>query len=741
VGDSKEKAKANNFHLSKCVRTAINSRLWVIFGFSMLRSLVSVFFLVALVAACARAPEPLDRVAVSKELQSDLDKLGVMPDAIDAPLSLYQAIARAILYNREYKLAAMETALSQRQYDLAKSNILPALTLSAGYSQRDKYAASASTTFDGNTPAPLGNDPSYSVSQDKNRSTANAVFTWNILDFGLSYVRAGQSADRRMIAIERHRKVVHNIVREVTSSYWRAVAAENLLGELGPLLRRVEDALLDSRRIETRRLSPPLEALIYQKELLEIRRTLHTQQRALMTAKLELAQLMGLMPGQQFQLAKVEYIIPEVAMNISLMENTALLSRPELMETRYQKRINQSEVRAALLSMMPNLNFTASANSDDSDYQKYNDYVEMGAQVSYNLMSAFSGPKNRDVAKASVDVAEAQRLAMAMAVVSQVHIANMNFAQARQEYAVAEDYLSVSKRLTKQTRDAQRVAKFGELEVIRQEASLLLAQMRRDIAFAELQNSFGTIYASVGLDILPNNVRDMSIKGLSSAISTSLQTWGLKYKSVMAAGNRVRKPISQQNPVLGANGFTFAADTFSVGQPVAYSVGMQNGTRLPDWLSFDPATRKISGRPPKKQMQLSLRVIAQGPEIRATDSFILQIGNSAQNAPKAKKSEPIAKPIAKPAPKPVSAAPKPTATDKQANRFVQAKALSNRTAARKFADGIIAKTGLPTFIRKTKRLNPPLYRIIIPAFSRSEIKSIREQLSAIGITDSFVTRQ
>jgi hypothetical protein len=364
----------------------------------------------------------------------------------------------------------------------------------------------------------------------------------------------------------------------------------------------------------------------------------------------------------------------------------------------------------------------------------------MGAQVSYNLMSAFSGPKNRDVAKASVDVAEAQRLAMAMAVVSQVHIANMNFAQARQEYAVAEDYLSVSKRLTKQTRDAQRVAKFGELEVIRQEASLLLAQMRRDIAFAELQNSFGTIYASVGLDILPNNVRDMSINGLSSAISTSLQTWGLKYKSVMAAGNRVRKPISKQNPVLGANGFTFAADTFAVGQPVAYSVGMQNGTRLPDWLSFEPATRKISGRPPKKQMQLSLRVIAQGPEIRVTDSFILQIGNSAQNAPKAKKPAPIAKPIAKPAAKPVSAAPV-AATDKQAYRFVQAKALSNRTAARKFADGITAKIGLPTFIRKTKRRNPPLYRIVIPAFSRSEIKSIREQLSTIGITDSFVTRQ
>ena len=74
-------------------------------------------------------------------------------------------------------------------------------------------------------------------------------------------------------------------------------------------------------------------------------------------------------------LFRSQYIIPEVAMNISLMEKTAMLSRPELMETRYQKRINQSEVRAALLSMMPSLNLTASANTDDSDYQKYNEYV------------------------------------------------------------------------------------------------------------------------------------------------------------------------------------------------------------------------------------------------------------------------------------------------------------------------------------------------------------------------------
>ena len=694
--------------------------------------------LVALVAACARSPEPLKRSDVSQELQSDLDKLGVVSDALDEPLTLYQAIARAILYNREYKLAAMEAALSQRQYDLAKANILPALTVSAGYSARDKYAASASTTFTNDEPDALPASPAYSVSQDKNRSTANATFTWNILDFGLSYVRAGQSADRRMIAIERQRKVVHNIVREVTSSYWRAIAAENLLDELGPLLRRVEAALADSRRIEQRRLSSPLEALIYQKELLEIRRTLHTQQRSLMTARLELAQLMGLLPGQQYTLAKVDYIIPEIAMNISLMENTAMMSRPELMEARYQKRINKSEVRAALLSMMPNLNLTASANTDDSDYQKYNDYVEMGAQVSYNLMSVFSGPASRKVAKASVDVAEEQRLAMAMAVISQVHIANMNFVQSRQDYTVAEEYLDVSKRLTKQTRDAQKVAKFGELEVIRQEASLLLANLRRDIAFAELQNSFGTVYASIGLDVVPNNLSDMSIDGLSNAITQSLQTWGLKYKSVVGASRRVIYPIGDQNPMLSANGFVFAANTFDVGQPVQYSIGMQDGTALPDWLSFDGNLRKISGVPPQQQMQLSLRVIAQGPDARATDSFILRLDDAKKTAiTKTEKAAPIA---AAPVAKPVAPKPTPAATG-QASRFVQAKALSSRLDAQKYADKIENTVGLKSFVRKTKRRNPPLYRVIIPAFSRQDIPSIIQALKKMDINDAFVTRE
>ena len=707
---------------------------------------VSSIVIVSLViVSCARAPEPLDAGTISKQITKDLQLLGSTPQAMDKPLTLYNAIAKAILYNREYKLAVMEAALSQRQYDLAKTNMLPALTLSAGYAGRDNYAASRSATFTDGEPSELGD--SYSVSADKTRNTTSTVLSWNVLDFGLSYVRTGQSADRRMVAIERQRKVVHNIVREVTYAYWRAIAADNLLSKMGPLLRRVEKAIEDSEQIERKRLSSPIEALIYQKELLEIRRTLHTQQRALMTARLELAQLMGMLPGQTYELAPVEYIIPEIAMNMTLMENTALLSRPELMEARYQSRISQSEVRAALLSMLPNLNLTATAGYDDSDYQLYEDYTEMGAQVSWNLMTVFNGPANRRVAKAQVDVAEQQRLALAMAVVSQVHIANLNFVQSRQDYAVSEDYLSVSRRLTKQTRDAQKVAKFGELEVIRQEASLLLATMRRDIAFAALQNSFATVYASVGLDIVPDrmDVDGMTPEKLTTAITRSLQTWGLKYKNVASSdGGFVANPISKQNPLLQANGFTFAANTFAIGEPLTFNLGTQSGAALPDWLEFDPKTRTISGTPPEGRRELSLRVIAQGPEARTSDSFILRIDPSAADA-----MPPVVPPIAALPVEPV-ATPKPQATPKEkpkaatsgtADRFVQAKALSARDDAQAFAAEIKNRVGMQAFVRKTQRRNPPLYRVIIPAFSREDIRSIQQNLEIIGVTDSFVVRK
>ena len=207
----------------------------------------------------------------------------------------------------------------------------------------------------------------YTISRDKGQATRGIEFTWNALDFGLSYIRAGQQADRYLIAKELERKAIQNITRDIIRSYWKAQASENLLKKLNPLLQRVEDALADSQYIEELLISAPMDSLLYQKELLDVQRTLQTQQRALINSKNELATLMGLLPNQKFTLADNDTYLTNLKMDIQTMEEIALLSRPELMESRYQKRISSKDTRAAMLALIPSLKFNAAYGYTDND--------------------------------------------------------------------------------------------------------------------------------------------------------------------------------------------------------------------------------------------------------------------------------------------------------------------------------------------------------------------------------------
>ena len=97
----------------------------------------------------------------------------------------------------------MESALSQGQIDVVKFDMLPQYAVNAGYKSLSRFPGSTSLSIDrDNDPSELGEDPSYTVSSERNQRTAEYGFTWNALDFGLSYVRAGQQADRYLISKE-----------------------------------------------------------------------------------------------------------------------------------------------------------------------------------------------------------------------------------------------------------------------------------------------------------------------------------------------------------------------------------------------------------------------------------------------------------------------------------------------------------------------------------------------------------
>ena len=581
--------------------------------------------------ACARSPKVIDAESLSISITEEIAELEI--DASLKNIDLHTAIAIAVRNNRDLRISVMESALSQSQRDLQKFDMLPDIALNAGYSEFTELQPSTSQSADndmGDVNA-LDGTESYTISRGKGLETRNIEFTWNALDFGLSYIRAGQQADRYLIAKELERKAIQNITRDIIRSYWKAQASENLLEKLNPLLKRVEDALADSQYIEELLISAPMDSLLYQKELLDVQRTLQTQQRALINSKNELATLMGLLPGEKFTLADNDTYLTNINMDIQSMEEIALLSRPELMESRYQKRISSKDTRAAMLALIPSLKFNAAYGYTDNDLLLNQDTTEYGASIGGNLFDIFSIGATRKASKANEELIAERHLAIAMTVLSQVHLSNINYDLAIEEYDTAQRYLDVAQRISKQVQNAQKVSRFGELEVIREEASLLVAELRKDLAFSEMQHSIGQIYASIGKDILPADHQNLSIEDLGNSIKDNLAEWGVTYQAA------VNIPLNDQNPQLlvitdpintkqSSNKFKISKDTFNITGPgkLRYSVTQEDGSDLPRWLAFLTSDLSIVGNPPEDVSGIKLKISVANALVSAEDRFILK---------------------------------------------------------------------------------------------------------------------
>lgn len=494
-----------------------------VFGKTMLAVLVA-----ATVAGCSVTPTRLTDQEVMANAVENNELLAADYAPVTQPIDLNEAFARIIKHNRDARLKAFEAVVSQGQLAVDQFDMLPELAAQVGYTYRSNYAASASVSFTNDEPEALGSNPSYSVSSDKSSVNASIGATWNVLDFGLSYYRAKQQADRFLIAKERERKVVHTIMQQARNAYYRAVSAERLLAKIEPLIIKSRAALADSARIEQMRAQSPMDALTYQRSLLETLRTLQDLRKDLMPAKSELATLMGLNPAEDFELADVsnpDFQVPDFNVDVDTMERTALVRRPEMIEAQYQERITKEEVDSAFLTLFPNLNLNAGIYYDGSDYLRSNDWASAGLGVNWNLMNVFRHGKIDQLNQLKMAATKQQALATSMAVVSQVHIANIEFADAKSGYDLAINYLDVANRIQEQINASRETQSVGELTSIREELNTLLAELRRDVAYADLQNSFGKILVSMGLDPLPNGFGGMSLDELATAFEAMFDRW------------------------------------------------------------------------------------------------------------------------------------------------------------------------------------------------------------------------
>ncbi len=477
--------------------------------------------LALVVSGCAVTSDPIERSVSEQRARTDLQNMYKDQEPLSGPLTLHQAMARAVKYNLEGRLKIMEEALAKRQLDLASFDMLPRMALDAGYVGRNNVSASSSQSVETGTQSL---EPS--TSQDRDREVADLTMVWNVLDFGVSYISAKQAGDQRLIVQERRRKVINTIVQDVRSAYWRAMAAERLLKQIDSLMVRVEAARDNSQSMSEQRIGDPVQALGYQRSLIQATRQLEEQRRALSLAKTELATLINLPLGTELTLAtQDEYTIPELKVDLARLEQEALTSRPELREQDYQTRITAAETRKAMLRLLPGLEFSAGGHYDSNSFLVEQGWADYGVKVTWNLFNVISAPAAIDVAKAGEEVASARRQAMSIAVLAQLYVANANYREALRQFKTSQQLADIDGQIVGQLRSRHQAAGIGELDLIQGELNTLQADLRRDLAYADMRNAYGQIFASAGLDPLPNEVQSTEVQSIATALANREAAW------------------------------------------------------------------------------------------------------------------------------------------------------------------------------------------------------------------------
>lgn len=455
-----------------------------------------------LLAGCAVQPKQFDATENRDRAADLIARSTANQEPITGPVDLYEAMARAIKYNLDVRVEMMSVALAQRELDVKKYDMLPKFVASLDYSGRDNYSGGTSQSLlTGQTSL----EPS--TSSDKNVLQSNLQLSWDVLDFGLSYVRAKQAADSVNMAEERKRKVMNRLIEDVRTAYWRAVSAERLLGKIRELEAATQTALELAARQDKMGLTAPLAPLSYQRELLGIRRDVQALGRELGVAKQQLAALMNLPPNTQYTIAmpppmqaNTPLALPGVADDPAAWLQIAIENRPELREVAYQLRANDLENTAALLRALPSLKLFGGLNASTNSLLYNSNWVGWGAMASWNLLNIFRLPAEKAQIKASGEVLDQRQLALTTAVATQVEVSRARYALRQDELDTARQFYDVQARIEGQIDSGFKAEKLSRQTLIREQMNTLVARVRYDLALADLQNAYANVFSSLGLD-------------------------------------------------------------------------------------------------------------------------------------------------------------------------------------------------------------------------------------------------
>jgi outer membrane protein TolC len=453
-------------------------------------------------AGCAVVPQP----ANSLELAAFSEEIGnhaVDPiEAVPAEIDIHDAIARAVKYNAELRVKELEVTVEAAKLNVTQATLLPDVVSNSSYYSRSSSKAS------------------YSSLSPSNGSSSDLALSWNILDFGLSYVRARQGGNVTLYRAEEYRRAASKVVEETRVAFWRAVAAERLQSLLPELQSGIESALRKADAQARDSNLNPLDALNYSRDLLNEKRELNQLVSSLAGAGAVLKQLIHVPQEQPLTLKSGPDAPLNAMLSLSPPEavQIALEHRAEVRQLLYQTRITSEEVHALVLQKLPSLGVNSGLAAGSLSVLADANWVAWGAKAAWSLMSLLRLPRDLEVLDAEKSVLHQQALAMGVTISMQAYISSTQCKLLGLVYQDAQKSLRVQQQIENQVQRATILGRNGNQPLVRERLSTLLAEIRSRLAYADLQNAYGTYQSTLGLDSV-----DLSQLSTLSANEIALQ--------------------------------------------------------------------------------------------------------------------------------------------------------------------------------------------------------------------------
>ncbi len=486
---------------------------------------------ISLVVGCSVTPMALDTDEITDQLILDRNVALNDIEPLSGPLTLDEAVARAVKYNLDFRVSMIEQSIAFGQLDLSRYDMLPQLLANAGYTTQNKPSEQTQNS-------------------DLSSWNYSLRLSWSLLDFGSSYYKARQNANNLLSANEQRRRAMHLLIMDVESAFWRLATAQALNDQLLSTGLAIENAIAALEREQDINVQSPVERLRNLRELLVAQITIKDVQEELNTAKLELANLINAPAAELVVLADIDtrYALSEIIqIPLEELEFIALHNNAELSVQFYESRNAALETRRAIIDLLPGL-YLDWTQKYSTDTAVVNDsWNESALTVTWNLFNILRIRDVQNLSNAREDLATIRRIAMQMAVVTQMHIARIELENARQNLAYATRLSNVDNEIELNMMRGGLAGIHSESEVLLAHTSAIVSKLRKYRALAGFYAAESRLKSSLGLEPRMNSVHTATIMELSAAYRDAQEQWRSGAFLKTPIGNHITVPSDEQS--------------------------------------------------------------------------------------------------------------------------------------------------------------------------------------------------